>query len=509
VAGPWFVDPVDGLTTNNGLSESTPWKLIPGQTGATSQTGYGVVAGDVINVRTGTTTSLQIVPPVSDLTFRGYGLADNVLHVTVPRADPSKTQTVRVVRQAGTHEGMWTITGCTSSTCIDTSTRNGVTFEDVEIVGNSNQTSRVVAFAASSQNTSGLTLRRFKISTAPQTAIVVFSKGSLIEWGVIDTPTEDGILYGASTANSNKASTTDTLRFVEFVEVGGGGTVGDAVQTLPNAGVYAGGLVMFGIYGVKSNAIKQMMLLSDATGGITLDRFHFAGTPTSHCQIGVETLRGTMTISNGYVKDGGASNALVRFVTSSGVASATGSLLRLRNIHHDAVQSAGLFTAASVTLAATADGAVEIENCTSTAQNTQGLSYSGAVSFAPGALLTWGANASCKVRNCLLAAGAQPSMRLPAGTANNADWIVAGNCTPGGSFTIGAASYADVAAFEAAHSAAVGNVNADPLITPDGRPLPGSPLLTAGADLGYVRDIRGLQSRGHIGAYGAARLRTI
>lgn len=39
-------------------------------------------------------------------------------------------------------------------------------------------------------------------------------------------------------------------------------------------------------------------------------------------------------------------------------------------------------------------------------------------------------------------------------------------------------------------------------------PLAGSPLLNGGADLGYLRDIRGHQSRKHIGAYGAARLRS-
>lgn len=47
----------------------------------------------------------------------------------------------------------------------------------------------------------------------------------------------------------------------------------------------------------------------------------------------------------------------------------------------------------------------------------------------------------------------------------------------------------------------------DPLVNAAGVPLAGSPLLTDGADLGYRRDIRGFQSRRHIGAYGAAQLR--
>jgi hypothetical protein len=38
------------------------------------------------------------------------------------------------------------------------------------------------------------------------------------------------------------------------------------------------------------------------------------------------------------------------------------------------------------------------------------------------------------------------------------------------------------------------------------RPPPGSPLLTGGVDLGYLRDIEGKQSKGHIGCYGAARI---
>jgi hypothetical protein len=47
--------------------------------------------------------------------------------------------------------------------------------------------------------------------------------------------------------------------------------------------------------------------------------------------------------------------------------------------------------------------------------------------------------------------------------------------------------------------------NAALMLTPDGRPLPGSPCLTGGAPT-YRRDMDRKQSRGHRGAYGAARL---
>jgi hypothetical protein len=48
----------------------------------------------------------------------------------------------------------------------------------------------------------------------------------------------------------------------------------------------------------------------------------------------------------------------------------------------------------------------------------------------------------------------------------------------------------------------------NPLITASGRPLRDSPLLTAGADIGDVRGIGGIQGRKFIGAYAAATLRS-
>lgn len=64
------------------------------------------------------------------------------------------------------------------------------------------------------------------------------------------------------------------------------------------------------------------------------------------------------------------------------------------------------------------------------------------------------------------------------------------------------------AAWKAAHSTDAESTASivSPLVTTSHIPLPGSPLLTQGADLGHRRDIRGFQSRKHIGAYGAARL---
>jgi hypothetical protein len=51
-----------------------------------------------------------------------------------------------------------------------------------------------------------------------------------------------------------------------------------------------------------------------------------------------------------------------------------------------------------------------------------------------------------------------------------------------------------------------GDMTSGSLVTAAGIPLPGSPLLNQGADLGLRRDIRGFQGRKFIGAYGPARL---
>ncbi len=65
-------------------------------------------------------------------------------------------------------------------------------------------------------------------------------------------------------------------------------------------------------------------------------------------------------------------------------------------------------------------------------------------------------------------------------------------------------SYVDFAAVTAGVTAYASNAAA--MLTAAGTPMPGSPLLNQGADLGYRRDIRGILSRRHVGAYGAARM---
>lgn len=86
--------------------------------------------------------------------------------------------------------------------------------------------------------------------------------------------------------------------------------------------------------------------------------------------------------------------------------------------------------------------------------------------------------------------------------SNNAySWVA-----PQVQFRWGNTVYTSFAAYQAASSQDSNSLTGDLQTTTDGRPLPGSPLLTGGVDLGPRRDIRGYLARRFIGAYGPAVL---
>lgn len=156
-------------------------------------------------------------------------------------------------------------------------------------------------------------------------------------------------------------------------------------------------------------------------------------------------------------------------------------------------------------------GTLRVRNNTvQAACNSSSTAYRGAISLQ--STLTLDAAASADVANNALIGASDTPLRLPTGGLNDARWVLRGNSIVGapragyvGVEGFGTA-YATVAALQAAHNAATANREDDPLVNVDGRPLPGSPLLTGGADLGLRRDRRGYLSRRFIGAYGPALL---
>lgn len=530
MAGSWFVDPEDGLETNNGLSPDIPWKLIPGQTGATAQTGYGVVAGDVINVRNGSRSTLRVVPPASNLTYQGYGLAENVLVLTLPVPNaPWMTFQLPVVREVGVHEGMWTIDArandLSGGAGISLGTRTGCTFMDFEIIGPQVGTRDAFGAASSGDNTSGLTLSRFRIEGATQRGISAYIKNPTITYGQIAYTKDDNIGLLASTANGYRSGGVATLRYLDLREpnqqaadVAATGTQGDCIQTVTSiaAAEWNEALRISDICFTKSSAGKQIMTLVDASAGITVERFNVRGSGTN--QIVHGNLRGDLKIRNGHWSDfaGSNDNMLVRFegITTPPVSYGmdTGSSLTIENLSIQAQRFPGVYHCTETSASWEFDGTIAIRNVTGIgAVNDNAFSFASnlAAFWSATSQTSFGSNFQLYLHNNAIQvySGEKPNVILPSGVAGDSAWVIEGNSfQAGASYMIGSTSYATLALFEAAHAEASGNTDSDPMLTAQCVPLTGSPLLTSGADLGWRRDIRGILSRRHVGAYGAGRL---
>lgn len=531
MAGPWFVDPENGLTTNDGLSVDTPWQLIPGQTGATAQTGYGVVAGDVINVKNGTTTALRVLPPANNLTYRGYGVASNVLELTLPDPkNPARTVTRRVARQWGSHEGMWTIDASANDlsggAAISTSTRTGTLIEDVDIIGPAVGTRDAVGAASSADNVAGFTMRRFRIRGSTQRGISAYVKNVTIEYGQVHFTADDNIALLCSSANGQRTGSTATLRFLDLKDPNRAsegaavtGTLGDCIQTVVTAaaGTYLESLLISDICITKDSTGKQAMTLVDANAGITVERFHIRG--DGPAQFNHAQLRGTLRICNGHFAGGfGTSdNMAVRFegITSPAFAYVldTGALLEIKNITFDVPRFPGLYHCTDGVTAWEFRGTLDISGVTVLpTTNDNAFSFASTVALWSATTgVTFGAGAQINIRNVNCQATGNPHIIMPTGAGNDARFVVKNNAFSDSTYRIGSTSYADLAAFQAAHSSATANIDSDPLMATDGRPMPGSPLIGAGAHITYQRDISGTQRPNppSIGAYDVATLRPV
>jgi hypothetical protein len=524
MAGPWFVDPENGLTTNNGLSADTPWKLIPGQTNASSQTGYGVVSGDVVNIKNGSTTTLRIIPPATNMTFRGYGLASNVLSLTLPSPrNPANRITRRVAREWGVHEGMWTIdmAAINGSAIGATGNAPGCVFEDVNIQGPSllgTHSGIEMGTSGSSGALTGFTLRRFRIANQNNRGMSMYMINLLIEWGLIEYTNNDNITLWATTGSTSRNGSVDRIRNVEFREpnrlnaTAEVGTDGDFVQTIPVSNAYNATTIIENCTGYKTNTAKQgtVLLCTSSGAKIEVKGLHLYGGGSTQMLVG--PLAGSAEYSDIYFEDACPTDLpLFRFdPTGASVAYAmdTGSSLTIRNIIGKGV-SRGLYSAVH-TGSNDFDGAINIDGVTLVGANEGTLSYASTVSlWSSTSGSTFGDNFQLNMKNVCDQLTGKPHVILPASTANDSRFSIQSNAFLEGEFRIGATSYASLAAFEAAHSAATDNITDDPQLTDAYRPRAGSPLLGAGTHLGYTRDIAGVQRPNppSIGAFDAATLR--
>lgn len=468
----WFVDPENGLTTNNGASAGTPWKLIPGQTGAPAQTGYSVTAGDTINVKNGTVSNLQLVLPANNLTYRGYGLANNKLILTLPAGGGNK-RTVTVVREAGIHEGMWVLdAGATTPFgFLDYTNRSGCTVEDVHVIAPNSSTT--VSIGASSTTAIGATLRRSRVSGGGATGIAAYTRSLLFEDVALNDIDDDGITIGASINNNYRAGTNDILRRICIERVGTDtvSNLGDAIQTFALTDRFESSLQISSLYINKPSNVKQAIVFTDVLGGFVLEDFLFESTENGHAQILCSGLGGNATIRSGYIRNGCADNAAIRFSGSQGME--VGTTLTVSGVIVNAPKNAGFFTVGGSENACTIAGQIVIANCSISGTNEQNFTFSGGVSVHAGSLVTLAATASLLAVNNIIEAPGQPAIRLPVGGANDSRWVLKNNQstnTPWGA--IGATNYTTVADFQAAHSSATGNLSLNIGGFVDGQPVP-------------------------------------
>jgi len=517
MAGPWFVDPENGLTTNDGLSPETPWLLIPGQTGADAQTGYGVVAGDTINVRNGTTTSLRISLPANNLTYRGYGLADNVLYLTLPSArGPAVLTRHRVVREPGVHEGMWTLNaaGNDADGMLNYSTRTGCVVEDVAIVGSDVATRVPVRIGTSGQAQVGATLRRFSILGSAAGAIGVTRPDTLIELGRLESIDGDGITVSTTSAQGFHAGRWARVVRCEIVNPGNSESLGngDALQ-LNNSDGFEGLLEMLGCYVRKASTVKQAVMMASVKGRVTVRGNHFESESGS-IAVGingiaatgrVEVLRNAWRLRGEYV-----SLPLVRLADPGGIADGGALIVDCNDAQ---VGASGGFFSIGPTSGSVA-GAIDVTNNIHRGGGDVGLSWAATIGAysATGSLAS---TARIRIMNNVVDGPAPSAVRMAAADLNTVRVVVSGNRVNGTTFVAGAGAvaggtnYATVSAFEAAHNEATSNSEGDPQITAAGRPMLSSPLLGAGVHLGYRTDIEGRQFHNPptIGAYEPMRER--
>lgn len=512
MAGPYYIDPENGSDAADGLSTSTPWRLIPGQSGANAVAAGTAGNPTIINVKNGTTTTLRIVVPQNYLHYRGYGVADNVLELTLPSQDDPRRLTVsRVVREIGVHEGMWTVTDPTlANSLFAFFTRTGTVVEDIQVIGGS-ATTQLVSVASSSQTGGPATMRRFRLRESGGAGIEINLLNMLIEWGSVEDTDDDGIVFSAQATNGSRSGSVDIVRNVSIINPGRDtvSNIGDALQTAPNGATYSGRLLVERLYIQKSSNVKQAIQINDASAGITIDGFHIASAATGNAGFSCAYIQGAMHVRNGYISGGCADNPAIRVTAQSSVYTATAGRLYVSNVTVEA-DGAGLFNAAYGS-AGTFDGQALLTGCTYRGACTGALSYSGAVSGGSTAV-TYGASALVTMRNNAIEADGStaPLVFVPENTPSK--FVVNNNGLSVGAYKVLSTDYATLALFEAALSSATGNVESSAFgLGNDLRPTETSPLFEAGLHAGYTTDATKAQrwNPPAIGAYEAFRAREL
>ena len=512
----YYVNASTGNDANAG-SEAAPWLLIPGQTGANT-----VAAGSVIRIRTGLDYSAggRIIPPANNITYEGYGLADNVLTLTDLPLGPR-----RVVRTPGIDEGMWILNNAPYAAAlpgmISTLSRSDTIIADLSCdVGDgalAGATSSGIIFGSSGSTASGATLKRSWIRNAGY-CVTGFTPGIAIDECRLERSASDCALFSGAAATSYRTGSFDSITNTEIIDPGWDEVwaIGDGFQTTTQ---YKATLKLANIYMQKPSAAKQAFVVCDATGGVEMSDILIDALGTGNNQVNFTSVLGSIRVKRLTQRNAlaGSGNPAIRVLGDPGVliVMGTGSKLDISDWRIEGAVCERIFSwNASTASGNTVDGVVSIRNVYAEgAGSATPLSMSALFSMTETAQVAVNANAQCHVESVTLNCVPNvPIVRFPTGSAADARFTFHNSRVPVGDYYIGATQYANLAAIEVAKTGMQTNVifdAADSFGDADGPLAIGSALLGAGTYLGHRRDINGIlrPNPPSIGAYDRATLR--
>jgi len=498
MATTYYVDPENGDEGNDGLTTASPWRLIPGQSGS-----HTIANGDTINIKNGTvSTGGVITVPNNSLTYQGYGVASNVLILNLPADDVSQLLPTKAVRTAGSHEGMWTLDlrGVTSFAGISIpNARSGTTITDFTILSTDTlQVGVSCGVSSATSATSIAVLKRFYIF-GPNVGVTAYKHNITLQYGKISNTAQDNVTFGATATNSYRAGSVDKIEFCEFkypnTDVNGNDQgkngFGDCFQMYHEAGRIESSLLIKDCTFFKKDMSKQIMLLMDGTGGITIKRFHIKSeSPIAQTGVLLANIRGTINIEKGFF-GGGNTLPVIRVRSSSTVPAQILTTAAVINIKHITVTGENLTTFFDLAddNATEVDGTVNIYNCTFSGTQDQTVTRQGTI-FLEDSPSSYGANFNITVKNCVFNQDIR-HVSLATTGVNDSSWVFTKNYfRPNVGFKLGATEYTTLTEFEAGHSAATSNIasgttylNGNNVITNSN-----SSLISAGSHLGYVLD---------------------
>lgn len=466
-----YVDSANGNEANAGTSMGAAWRYPPGMTGSTHTA--DVTTGDFVEIQNGSSYTGRRFIPVGGVTYQGYGLGGTQITIKkVVPGHPALTYDYEVARERGVHQGSWALTtGSLGSGEVLRYNNSGADVGDVVIDGSAAGTGFDTVQMATVYTVTNLTLRRACILNASRRAIDAEAPTiTLIEVQALASE-EDNVVVHARSTGDYSAGGVVTITDCDFrnpntdrngTRIGTG--LGDNFQGAPTDGFWKPTLNINGLYCEKHDDNKQCLRLHDAFGGMTIRNLHVYGDMAGNSTVDLGSIRGAFLMEDAYFYEGCNIFPVVRMTPDTGdvpppsLLPSTGSITLRRIISNcQAGGFAGMLTVTSNnTGSGVLEGQVIVEACIGVGpQESEPF-----VRFWKSGMATSiGSSFRARVEgNLSFISGATANLILDSSLVNTVRCIIKNNFFPAEStFEVQATSYASVALFQAADSAATGN----------------------------------------------------